>query len=310
MEARDYAAIAKEYGALELQATGNNVIGIGVQAGQLSTGIADAVLIGVKSGRYMLTGTGATGVGFRALEQGAQARNNTAMGDSALWHIQGEGNTAAGYVVAEGMSQGDRNVILGRAAARYRDNADDSILLGELAGAITSNAANCDFTEDDPNGDVGGATAGDRVIGIGTKALEECLASDVVAVGHQAGRSIVGTAGVTLDSTFLGNDAGSHVSQKVDASNSMALGANTYTDKNNQVVLGDANVAETVIRGVTRHTTFTAASLPSAATMGAGARAFVTDSNASIGPGLGNIVAGGGANKVPVYSDGTNWRIG
>lgn len=39
----------------------------------------------------------------------------------------------------------------------------------------------------------------------------------------------------------------------------------------------------------------------------AGARAFVSDANATT---FASIVAGGGANGVPVYSDGTNWRIG
>lgn len=37
---------------------------------------------------------------------------------------------------------------------------------------------------------------------------------------------------------------------------------------------------------------------------------MVTDSNATMTAGIGAIVAGGGANKVPVYYDGTNWRIG
>lgn len=55
---------------------------------------------------------------------------------------------------------------------------------------------------------------------------------------------------------------------------------------------------------------FAVAGLPSAVTAGVGSRAFVTDSNATIAAGLGNTVAAGGANKVPVYSDGANWIIG
>lgn len=51
----------------------------------------------------------------------------------------------------------------------------------------------------------------------------------------------------------------------------------------------------------------TVASLPSAATVGAGGKAFVSDANATT---FASIVAGGGSNNVPVYSDGTNWRIG
>lgn len=54
----------------------------------------------------------------------------------------------------------------------------------------------------------------------------------------------------------------------------------------------------------------TVASLGSAATAGAGAVALANDSNATLAAGLGNTVAGGGANITPVFSDGTNWKIG
>ena len=54
-------------------------------------------------------------------------------------------------------------------------------------------------------------------------------------------------------------------------------------------------------------TNYTVATLPSAATSGVGARSFVTDATA---PTFGATVAGGGAVAVPVYSDGTNWKVG
>ena len=54
-------------------------------------------------------------------------------------------------------------------------------------------------------------------------------------------------------------------------------------------------------------TNYTVATLPSAATSGAGARTFVTDAT---GPTFGATVVGGGAVFVPVYSDGTNWKVG
>jgi hypothetical protein len=47
------------------------------------------------------------------------------------------------------------------------------------------------------------------------------------------------------------------------------------------------------------------ASLPAAGSQGR--RSFVTDANATT---FASIVAGGGANIVPVFDDGTNWRIG
>ncbi len=52
------------------------------------------------------------------------------------------------------------------------------------------------------------------------------------------------------------------------------------------------------------------ASLPAAATAGAGARASVNNATQTLTAGIGATVTGGGANTVPVFCDGTNWRIG
>ena len=52
---------------------------------------------------------------------------------------------------------------------------------------------------------------------------------------------------------------------------------------------------------------YTVSTLPSASTSGTGARSFVTDASA---PTFGSTVSGGGAVAVPVYSDGTNWKVG
>lgn len=51
----------------------------------------------------------------------------------------------------------------------------------------------------------------------------------------------------------------------------------------------------------------TVAGLPTGQAAIAGSRAFVSDATVTT---FASIVAGGGANNVPVYSDGTNWRIG
>jgi len=54
-------------------------------------------------------------------------------------------------------------------------------------------------------------------------------------------------------------------------------------------------------------TNYTVATLPSAVTSGKGARSFVTDAMA---PTFGSTVASGGATATPVYSDGTNGKVG
>jgi len=62
----------------------------------------------------------------------------------------------------------------------------------------------------------------------------------------------------------------------------------------------------TIINGTAKLTSYTVSGLPSASTCGAGACAFVTDATATTAY---TTVAGGGANKVLVISDGTNWVI-
>ena len=54
-------------------------------------------------------------------------------------------------------------------------------------------------------------------------------------------------------------------------------------------------------------TNYLVADLPSASVSGSGARAFVSD---ALTPVFGLAVVGGGAVKVPVYSDGTDWKVG
>jgi hypothetical protein len=67
------------------------------------------------------------------------------------------------------------------------------------------------------------------------------------------------------------------------------------------------NAVQITVNGLPVNLVFTVATLPSAADSGVGARAFVTDSSVTT---FGSTVSAGGANKVPVYSDGVNWKVG
>lgn len=62
-----------------------------------------------------------------------------------------------------------------------------------------------------------------------------------------------------------------------------------------------------VFNGPTKGAVYTVASLPAASASGIGSRAFVSDATATT---FASVAAGGGGNGVPVYSDGTSWRIG
>jgi len=76
-----------------------------------------------------------------------------------------------------------------------------------------------------------------------------------------------------------------------------------YFNRFNTIV-GQLSTSAAVIPPTTN---YTVATLPSAATSGAGARTFVTN---ALAPVFGATVAGGGAVFIPVYSDGTNWKVG
>jgi hypothetical protein len=62
--------------------------------------------------------------------------------------------------------------------------------------------------------------------------------------------------------------------------------------------------------GYLRQVPIAVASLPTAAAGNAGTRIFVSDSSVAAAGNFGSVVADGGSNTVPVYSDGGAWRIG
>lgn len=82
---------------------------------------------------------------------------------------------------------------------------------------------------------------------------------------------------------------------------SVAVPSNTIDLKT-----GSSTTGLQINRGTAKLTSYTVATLPAAATVGAGAIAFVTD--ATTPTSLATVV-GGGAVKVPVYSDGSGWLV-
>jgi hypothetical protein len=64
------------------------------------------------------------------------------------------------------------------------------------------------------------------------------------------------------------------------------------------------NSGITTIKGLLKQQTYTVATLPAGT---AGSRSFVTN---ALTPTFGAAVVGGGAVGVPVYHDGTSWKVG
>lgn len=69
----------------------------------------------------------------------------------------------------------------------------------------------------------------------------------------------------------------------------------------------DFNMTGNITSTTIKTTPVTFSALPAAGTIGAGARAFITDANTVT---FGSQVSGSAANSIPVYSDGTNWYVG
>ena len=80
-----------------------------------------------------------------------------------------------------------------------------------------------------------------------------------------------------------------------------------YQDTLNNILRQYFNTIDNFVGQLTLGSVYEFADLPDAAVAGVGSRAFVTDSSVST---FGTTVAGGGTTKVPVYSDGTNWKVG
>ena len=80
---------------------------------------------------------------------------------------------------------------------------------------------------------------------LGYQALKNILGNNNTGIGHSAGSLI--TNG--FQNTFIGALSGGNIGQLISAQNSTAIGYNAFTTKNNQVVLGNALVTETVLRG-------------------------------------------------------------
>lgn len=73
------------------------------------------------------------------------------------------------------------------------------------------------------------------------------------------------------------------------------------------VVNANAYFANTVTSNIVKTVVYTVENLPSASDVGSGSRAFVSDANQRT---FWANVFSGGSNSVPVFSDGTRWKIG
>jgi len=148
--------------------------------------------------------------GMNALRYNTTGGYNSAQGALALYsNTTGDFNSAQGVSALSANTTGAYNSAQGAYALRYNTT-------GAYNSAQGMNALSANTTGDYNS-----------------------------AQGMNAGRSI--TTG--NNNTFVGYGAGYHASQLISAVNSMALGNGAYTTADNQVVIGNASVAQTLLNG-------------------------------------------------------------
>jgi hypothetical protein len=273
-------------GALGSNVSGANLVAIGQQALRVNTQ-SNNTAIGYQAGYSNTTGF-MTAFGYQALytnTTGGSAYSNTAFGYQTLYkNTSGDGNTAFGGKVADGTSPlyanttGSYNCAFGVGSLKsnivgIQNNAIGVQALYNSTGSYNNAfGVNALFTN----------TSGANNSSFGEKSLYLSNGSNNTALGYQAGQTI--TSG----------------------GNNTVIGASAQSSSatvSNEITIG--NSTQTVIRYPLSYSTV--ANLPSASTVGQGARTFVTD---ALAPAFQTTVTGGGAVFTPVYSDGTNWKVG
>ena len=255
---------------------------------------------------------------------------HSSFGGIAAAATTGVNNVAGGYRSLGSITTGTDNSAWGKDTGVSITTGSSNCLFGSTSGqSLVTASGNCAFgietlfTYTGASASVFGTaafrslTSGQNATGFGYEAGKAFTTGNNNTVGGYRSFYVATTgsgntgwgrlSGATITTggncTFIGDTADGIAA----ADNQTAIGAGATTTKADQVVIGNASVTETVLRGYVKSTTYAVAGLVAAATAGAGARAFVTDASATT---FASVVAGGGANGVPVYSDGTNWRIG
>jgi len=212
----------------------------------------------------------------------------------------GDDNTSLGYQ-AGNANKGDANTFLGSLSGATP--ATDG------TGAKTFDGTDVNTTTQDITITTHGFGTNGTWITLkftqGTAALGDFFSGEYKQFYIRDANTISGLEG-TRQTLFMSNQNGTgHTFTPLFTyTNSTAIGALSAITKSNQVVLGDTSVTEVLTSGVVITGGYTVAALPTGVI---GARAYVTDANATT---FNSTVAGGGANVVPVFYNGTNWVIG
>lgn len=265
---------ANGFRALQNNTTGINNIGVGYDALKSNT-----------------TGDQNTSVGYQSLSLNKSGSFNVAIGGEVLSNNNSNSNTAIGHQALSLNISGNNNVAVGKDSLYLNTTGRDNTAVGYRSLFLNTTGVN------------NTAIGNDSLYNLNTGSYN-------VALGDIAGKTTVEGPNNTdsENSVFIGYNttplSSSETNQIVIGHNADGLGSNT-------VVLGNDEITNTYLKGDVNTTTIittptTVTNLPSGVT---GQRSFVTDSTFSASA-FSTVVTGSGTQPVPVFYDGTFWRIG
>ena len=313
--------------ALNSNITGNTNIAIGNTALQSNT---TNLVIGAIAGGQITGGSGYTNGTYTAVAL-SRSSGSTASTYGTATVVVSSGAVSSVTIVTGGTGYKDATTVL-TVSNTLLGGAGSGFSFTLIAGNLASGGGN---TAIGGTSCMSGNTVGSNNTAVGTSSLQfnttgssnngfarTALNANTTGSNNNAfGNSALSGVTTGSNNTGIGNSAGptlttgsnnTYLGAYANASgaavtNEIAIGYNQTGLGNNTTVIGNSSTTLTKAFGVIVGTNYTVATLPSASTSGVGARSFVTD---ALAPVFGSTVAGSGAVATPVYSDGTNWKVG
>jgi hypothetical protein len=228
-----------------------------------------------------------------------QVGNTIALGAGAGVGVQGLNTVAIG--TNAGVYQGYNAVAIGLNAGN--DNQGIStIAIGQAAGSVDQ-----DFSAIAIGAGAGNTTQGRYSIAIGRNAGQTNQANNSIIL-NATGAILNQTTANTFTVAPVRNDVANvnqvmfynTTSKEITYGNTISVAGNITTGN----ISTTGNIQS---NGLMQTRVYTVDNLPNAQTSGIGARAFVSDSSIVS---FNSLVSNGGTAAVPVFSDGTAWRVG
>jgi hypothetical protein len=297
----------------------NTMIHLGANAGLANQSTVNSIAIGTNAGNAFLKDNSI------AIGNGAgQGQTNVSTATSAIAIGNGAGSQQNIESIAIGNSAGtvgkQYSISIGSDAGFGAGNF--SINLGYAAGTITgANAIT-----------MGYGTAGGGINSIGIGRFSQSNADDSITIGANSivqGPFNIKSIAIGAYSNVTGNGIAIGANSSITSNNTILLNATNANltanianalfvkpirnASNANIVMYNQTSGEVTYNTLTNYTGYvstistTVNALVAANSVNSGTRAYVTDGNTTT---FYSVIGSGGSNGVPVFSDGTDWRVG